>query len=304
MRGWLVLLGVGLAWGQLPSSDGRVVLPVKSLQERKALQEAGVVDGYCALGAEDSCLYYYKAGRWYRLCGECDPPPAPVRIDSLNSAFSDLLVFWSGEPLRPGEKVEMLLLPDSVRVEGEAPILYTALPHGGLYTVFLRRKGECGHSPWYRKDSVRVSYKACPPASWGDREVEVVGAGGVCWAAADWEGPASLAASRGKDGTLYFSSRQMAQIKAALPPGWAIPTVAEAEKLLQVINFVPERLNRFAPSKKGAYDPAGKTWVGVGSASIYLLDAPDRALVINPLGGMIAPLEGKEVHARIRLVRR
>jgi len=103
---------------------------------------------------------------------------------------------------------------------------------------------------------------------------------------------------------LYFSSRQLAQIKAALPEGWALPTIAEAEKLLQVINFVPERLARFAPSKKGAYDPAEKKWVAVGEASIYLLDAPDKALVINPLGGMIAPLEGKEVHARIRLLRR
>lgn len=117
-------------------------------------------------------------------------------------------------------------------------------------------------------------------------------------------GLASLVASRAKDGTLYFSSRQMPQIQATLPAGWALPTVTEAEKLLQVINFVPERLSRFAPSRKGAYDPAGKTWVGVGTASIYLLDAPDRVLVINPLGGRIAPLEGKEVHARIRLVRR
>lgn len=297
-----ILLG-GLLWAQFYGGEARVVLPVKSASERKALQKAGVADGYCALGAEDSCLYYFKGGRWYRLCGECDPPPAPVRIDSLSSVFSDLLVHWSGEPLRPGEKVQMLLLPDSLLIEGETPVLYTALPHGGYYSVLLRRKGECGFSPWYRKDSVRVSYKACPPALWGERSIEVVGVGGACWATVDWEGPNTLAALRGKDGTLYFSSRRLAQIKAALPEGWRLPTIAEAEKLLSAINFVPERLSRFAPSKKGAYAPATKEWIGVGTASVYLLDTPDYALVINPLGGMVAPLEGKEVYARIRLLR-
>jgi len=276
-----ILLG-GLLWAQFSGGEARVVFPVKSASERKALQEAGVADGYCVLGAEDSCLYYFKGGRWYRLCGECDPPPAPVRIDSLSSVFSDLLVHWSGEPLRPGEKVQMLLLPDSLLIEGETPVLYTALPHGGYYSVLLLRKGECGFSPWYRKDSVRVSYKACPPALWGERSIEVVGVGGACWATVDWEGPNTLAALRGKDGTFYFSSRRLAQIKAALPEG---------------------RLSRFAPSKKGAYAPATKEWIGVGTASVYLLDTPDYALVLNPLGGMVAPLEGKEVYARIRLLR-
>ena len=131
----------------------------------------------------------------------------------------------------------------------------------------------------------------------------VVGVGGACWATVDWEGPHTLAALRVKDGTLYFSSRRLAQIKAALPEGWRLPTIAEAEKLLSAINFVPERLNRFAPSKKGAYAPATKEWIGVGTASVYLLDTPDYALVINPLGGMVAPLEGKEIYARIRPLR-
>ncbi|MCS7297838.1 MAG: hypothetical protein RMK19_08470 [Bacteroidia bacterium] len=56
--------------------------------------------------------------------------------------------------------------------------------------------------------------------------------------------------------------------------------------------------------RKGAYVPEERQWIGVGEAAIYLIgDAPDRALVVNPLGGLIAPLEGKEIHACVRLVR-
>lgn len=303
-RVFFITLFTSLLWSQESPWAPPVYLPLKDAQEREQLRQGGAPEGTLVKGREDSCLYYLHAGSWFRLCGECSPLPAPVQIDSISTGMGDLYVSWKGDPLKEGEVVEALILPDSLRQMGVGPSFYFTLKSGGWYRVLLRRKGRCGNSPWVERDSIRVTYKQCPSATLEGKPVELLAIGSTCWANQDWEGPPNLAANRQKDGSRYFSNRQIEAIRRAIPPGWRLPTLRECEALLNVLNIAPQRLEKFAPSKKGAYAPSEKRWVGVNEASIYLIgDAPDKVLVINPLGGLIAPLEGQEVHARLRLVR-
>lgn len=303
-RSYGLALLLAFSWAQEREWVAPVFLPIKDAEAREQLRKGGAPDGTVVKGQEDSCLYYLHAGTWFRLCGECQPSPAPIEIDSISVGAGDLWVSWRGKALEEGEEIEVWIFPDSVKWIGTSPSFYFSLRGGGWYQVQLRRRGRCGVSPWTRKDSIWVTYKRCPPLPLEGKLIELFAAGSTCWATQDWEGPPALAVSRQKDGTRYYSNRQLQVLQNATPSGWRLPTLKECEALLQVISLVPERLKKFAPSQKGAYAPSEKRWVGMGESSVYLIsDAPDKALVIHPLGGLIAPLEGKEIHARLRLVR-
>ncbi|MCS6895236.1 MAG: hypothetical protein NZZ60_03680 [Bacteroidia bacterium] len=280
-------------------------LPIRNREQREALLRGDASEGLIVLGEEDSCLYYLRRGRWFRVCGECLPIPLPPKIDSISVGLGDLLIFWStSAPLELGEEIEGLILPESLAFRSTLSPFYAELKVGGIHKVLLRRKGLCGYSSWVAKDSIEVPYARCPAFPLQGRTVATIGVGRTCWALEDWAGEPRLAANRHKEGGLYFSNRRLAEIQAALPPGWRLPTQKECEVLLSVINQAKHRLDKLRFERKGAYVPEDRQWIGIGEVAIYLIgDAPDKALVVNPLGGLIAPLEGKEIHARVRLVR-
>ncbi|MEN2993436.1 MAG: hypothetical protein ABDH91_07790 [Bacteroidia bacterium] len=301
----VTFLFLGSLFGQVSFAPPYPTLPTRNRDQREALLKGGATEGIVVLGEEDSCLYYLRRGRWFRLCGECLPLPLPPQLDSISVGLGDVLIFWStSTPLELGEEIEGLILPESLEFRGTLSPFYAELKVGGLHRVLLRRKGLCGYSPWVVRDSLWVPYARCPAFPLQGRMVATVGVGQTCWAVEDWAGEPRLAASRHKEGGLYFSNRRLAEIQAVLPSGWRLPTQKECEALLSVINQAKARLDKLRFERKGAYAPEERQWIGLGEVAIYLIgDAPDKALVINPLGGLIAPLEGKEIHARVRLVR-